>query len=239
MRTFLITVLLLCCVNIVAYHDPNTGRFISRDPIEEDGGVNLYAIVWNNPVDRMDELGLLSTIPEPEKTPPEGVELPGTGDSTYNCLSEALGQGGKVCLWPVLFEKCTEVSCGDVSLTTSPCDCTQREVILYEYAMRIDVYYPYEIIPENFQRAKELSSWHVIGRTIPGATPSGNPPVKFEQTPWVTRLGTGGNRMINILNPDAHFKFWVDFVKNDWEKQNPNQVLSFLGKFKTCFCCGE
>lgn len=37
------------------------GRFISRDPIEETGGTNLYAYVQNNPVRSRDPLGLYLT----------------------------------------------------------------------------------------------------------------------------------------------------------------------------------
>jgi RHS repeat-associated protein len=40
------------------YYDPVTGRWPSRDPIEEWGGVNLYAKVGNNPLDFVDVLGL-------------------------------------------------------------------------------------------------------------------------------------------------------------------------------------
>ena len=39
-------------------YDPKTGRWPSRDPIEESGGVNLYAFVNNDGVNRVDELGL-------------------------------------------------------------------------------------------------------------------------------------------------------------------------------------
>jgi RHS repeat-associated protein len=40
------------------YYHPQLGRWPSRDPIEEDGGVNLYAMVGNNPVSSWDLLGL-------------------------------------------------------------------------------------------------------------------------------------------------------------------------------------
>ena len=42
------------------YYNPSTGRFLSKDPIEEDGGVNLYAFVNNDPVNKIDYLGLYS-----------------------------------------------------------------------------------------------------------------------------------------------------------------------------------
>ena len=42
-------------------YDPNLGRWIQRDPISERGGLNLYGYVGNNPVKRVDPLGLLMT----------------------------------------------------------------------------------------------------------------------------------------------------------------------------------
>lgn len=55
------------------YHEPSTlhlapfraydaklARWINRDPIEEDGGINLYSYVENDPANRDDELGLQS-----------------------------------------------------------------------------------------------------------------------------------------------------------------------------------
>ena len=39
-------------------YDPELGRWLSRDPIEEDGGMNLYAYVANNPINGIDPLGL-------------------------------------------------------------------------------------------------------------------------------------------------------------------------------------
>ena len=40
------------------YYNPSTGRWISRDPIEEEGGVNIYGFVGNNAVGGLDYLGL-------------------------------------------------------------------------------------------------------------------------------------------------------------------------------------
>ena len=40
------------------YYSPELGRWISRDPIEEEGGVNLYAMVGNEPINYWDYLGL-------------------------------------------------------------------------------------------------------------------------------------------------------------------------------------
>ena len=40
------------------YYNPNTGRFLTRDPIGFDGGMNLYSYVTNNPTNIRDPLGL-------------------------------------------------------------------------------------------------------------------------------------------------------------------------------------
>ena len=39
------------------YYSPSLGRFINRDPIEEQGGLNLYGFCGNNSVNRWDYLG--------------------------------------------------------------------------------------------------------------------------------------------------------------------------------------
>jgi len=42
-------------------YDPNTGRWLSRDPIAENGGINLYGYVLDNPTNSRDPLGLCQT----------------------------------------------------------------------------------------------------------------------------------------------------------------------------------
>ena len=42
------------------YYDPETGRYLSPDPIGLDGGLNLYAYVENDPVNWVDPWGLFS-----------------------------------------------------------------------------------------------------------------------------------------------------------------------------------
>jgi len=39
------------------YYNPSTGRWLSRDPIEEEGGVNLYGFIGNNGINDADMLG--------------------------------------------------------------------------------------------------------------------------------------------------------------------------------------
>ena len=44
----------------VRYYDSVTGRWLSKDPIEERGGVNLYGFVRNDGANRMDLIGKFS-----------------------------------------------------------------------------------------------------------------------------------------------------------------------------------
>ena len=44
------------------FYSPRLARWLSRDPIEEDGGLNLYAYCGNNAVSNYDELGLNVTL---------------------------------------------------------------------------------------------------------------------------------------------------------------------------------
>ncbi len=40
------------------YYEPKTGRWLSRDPAEEFGGMHLYGFVQNNPIGKWDFLGM-------------------------------------------------------------------------------------------------------------------------------------------------------------------------------------
>ena len=46
--------------NLTLYraYNPSSGRWLSRDPIGENGGINLYGYVYNSPVNYIDRLGL-------------------------------------------------------------------------------------------------------------------------------------------------------------------------------------
>ncbi|MFC7339625.1 RHS repeat-associated core domain-containing protein [Haloferula chungangensis] len=54
------------------YYDPMAGRWPSRDPIEEQGGVNLYGFVGNNGVNGVDLTGLSPFIAEGIETLSDG-----------------------------------------------------------------------------------------------------------------------------------------------------------------------
>ena len=65
------------------FYDPNLQRWPNHDPIGERGGINLYAYVGNNPVNRIDPLGLEGN--------PISSTLPGLSGA-WN--SDASGGGG-------------------------------------------------------------------------------------------------------------------------------------------------
>jgi RHS repeat-associated protein len=52
-------------------YDPAIGRWLSRDPIQEEGGINLYGYVGNGPLDRIDTLGLFDVDPDFRKNYPK------------------------------------------------------------------------------------------------------------------------------------------------------------------------
>tara|TARA_R100000027_G_C2248502_1_gene93829 strand:- start:11 stop:811 length:801 start_codon:yes stop_codon:yes gene_type:complete len=60
------------------YYDPVTGRWLSRDPIEERGGLNLYAFVGNDGINAWDLLGEKGSEqpePSPNLSPKEEWDL--------------------------------------------------------------------------------------------------------------------------------------------------------------------
>jgi hypothetical protein len=56
-----------------AHYDPNIGRWISRDPIGENDGGNLYHFSLNSPVTFFDFLGLKVSVTVDDKTGPKDV----------------------------------------------------------------------------------------------------------------------------------------------------------------------
>jgi RHS repeat-associated protein len=71
------------------YYHPKLGRWMSRDPIEELGGANLYSFCASDAIDARDDLGLQSDEPPVvvRKVPyPGGPMLAGCGsDGRYVC----------------------------------------------------------------------------------------------------------------------------------------------------------
>jgi RHS repeat-associated protein len=71
------------------YYQPQTGRWLSRDPIGENGGVNLYGFIMNNPVNSVDMLGLVGYYPP---GPPNPDPNRGESDPLNHIQSDAEGR---------------------------------------------------------------------------------------------------------------------------------------------------
>ncbi len=92
------------------FYDPLTGRWPSRDPIGERGGVNLYGLVGNDGVNRWDLLGLLEFERVSNSTVHEGFQISG-GDGFLSLSVKDMK--GDLLLYSVTYEH------KDVKL----CDC--------------------------------------------------------------------------------------------------------------------
>lgn len=55
-------ILFSCLSHLQANYHPDLGRFISLDPIREEGGLNLYGYVQNDPINKFDLLGLITRL---------------------------------------------------------------------------------------------------------------------------------------------------------------------------------
>lgn len=55
------------------YYDPESGRWLSRDPLGEAGGINLYGFVWNDAINSTDYLGLFLIAFDDGKSVPANI----------------------------------------------------------------------------------------------------------------------------------------------------------------------
>ena len=93
------------------YYNPQLGRWPSRDPIEEEGGLNLYGFVYNRPINLIDQLGGRPLASDPGVprttniqnengeqiiTDERGSSVGRGKTSKGNCLSHACGMPSEV-----------------------------------------------------------------------------------------------------------------------------------------------
>jgi hypothetical protein len=98
-----------------AFYNPSTGRWLSRDPIEEKGGYNLHAFLGEDPINRVDTDGRrpfpipfpFDPIPRPRGPRAPQISLPSLpslgdilrklcpqcGDKPYNPLTQCCVDG--------------------------------------------------------------------------------------------------------------------------------------------------
>jgi RHS repeat-associated protein len=122
------------------YYNPQLGRWPSRDPIEERGGLNLYAFALTDPISQTDYLGL--------------TVYPGQS----NCLGYGFTGRKGVCVWPEEGQSMKKYLKSDPSSkgckainNTGQCDCRgQISVILVFYTPEKYVGDPWES-PQNWE----------------------------------------------------------------------------------------
>jgi len=112
------------------YYQPSTGRWLSRDPMEESGGENLYGFVYNEPIFYVDPDGAKGKKLPPIYTPPTPGKLAAcltkcaveaTLGDWYNSKFEAAKLCGKIkkhCELELALPKASDVAEG-VDLTPS------------------------------------------------------------------------------------------------------------------------
>ncbi|WP_205880917.1 RHS repeat domain-containing protein, partial [Limisphaera ngatamarikiensis] len=67
-------------------YSPALGRWLSRDPLEESGGANIYAALINSPIEDVDVEGLATHVRRPSTPPPRRPPMPNPPDIVRRAL---------------------------------------------------------------------------------------------------------------------------------------------------------
>ena len=96
------------------YYSPEMGRWFSRDPIEENGGVNLYGFVGNNLIGTLDKFGLNVPIKDNLKINYSSADV------TMINRTKKAAKGGSILGWTEV-EGLLDISANWVA--SDPCTC--------------------------------------------------------------------------------------------------------------------
>ena len=129
------------------FYDPSVQRWVNRDPVEEEAGLNLYSFVSNEPVGFFDLVGL-----------DIGRPIPGSAHPTANCLSYALapctfggenmgGLGAFPKNQPVSYHQMQQVV--ENEMTKRGCKRIKSHETCPKGTYEIDVFYWWEGSPPN------------------------------------------------------------------------------------------
>jgi len=82
------------------FYSPQLGRWINRDPIEEAGGINLYGFVGNDPLNKIDPLGLKTKV-EVHCTPIKSDWRARLARATHCSIIAECEETGEIIRWEV------------------------------------------------------------------------------------------------------------------------------------------
>ena len=96
------------------YYNPSRGGWLSRDPAEEEGGMNLHCFVDNDPIDDIDMLGLWK-VERKMQFPRAKVTAETDGESIADLAAKVGLEPGEYRKWlkPVAGADMNDVHCGD------------------------------------------------------------------------------------------------------------------------------
>jgi RHS repeat-associated protein len=222
------------------YYDPKDGRWPSRDPIGEMGGINLYGMCHNNPLNFSDYLGREPQGQAPPSAPPparppappsasgptavEGKDAPlgnrvGPGPAGGNCASHA------TCKDDPKFDPAFPRKNGKINPANPPsgfegcrivkkevkCDSTKKEI-------RVIIYIDTAKGFEGNENSATPKDYHVIGED------PANSNTYHHQT------GEGGDIFNGITNPDQAAANYFD--------SKPNKAVGYVPKVAGFhYCC--
>jgi RHS repeat-associated protein len=105
------------------YYSPQYGRWLSRDPLREAGGFNLYAYCGNDPVNRHDPLGLASPPFTPDVFDQDnGVGYINYQNTDYTFLLTQIAKAAQLNTW--LDAQAVEIAAVQGELATAQADAT-------------------------------------------------------------------------------------------------------------------
>ena len=106
MRTALVLVVAMvievASQSAMAFYNPSTGRWLSRDPVGERGGANEHALLKNQPINHFDILGLSN-----QNDPPISIEQPipnGARFATRSIRKKNTGSISGLCYVTILWD---------------------------------------------------------------------------------------------------------------------------------------
>jgi hypothetical protein len=92
--------------NYFRYYDPQTGRYITSDPIGLEGGINTYSYANNNPVMSIDPDGLQVVVPVTPPPPPiypgrpATQNPPGSFEQLFHEIGNVIDKVSEACKKP-------------------------------------------------------------------------------------------------------------------------------------------